>query len=155
MTPPYYFEDLTPGQSWPTASAVMSEEEIVAFAAKWDPQPFHLDREAAGRSFFGGLVASGLHSFVLSFRLYNDLGLFRGTAIAGVGVEALRWLRPVKEGARVRVEATVVRLAPTRRPEHGRVTMRLDTFGEDDEKLMTAELTVLLLTRAGAELRGG
>lgn len=155
MTPPFYFEDLRLGLSWPTASAVVSEEEIVAFATKWDPQPFHLDREAAGKSFFGGLVASGLHTFVLSFRIYNDLGLFRGTAVAGVGVEALRWIRPVKEGTTVSVLATVARLEPTRRPEHGRVTMRLDTLGPEGEALMTAELTVLLLTRAGAELKGG
>lgn len=145
-----YFEDLVPGTVYRAGSAVMDAEAIVRFASEWDPQPFHLDRAAAEASFFGALVASGLHTFVLTFRLYNDLGLFRETAIAGVGVEGLRWLRPVKEGTRVAATATVVDARPTRRPEHGRATMRLEAFDEAGDRLMTADLTILLLTRAGA-----
>ncbi len=145
-----YLEDLVPGTVYRTASAVMSAEEIVRFASEWDPQPFHLDREAAGKSFFGGLVASGFHTLVLTFKLYNDLGLFRDSAVAGVGLEGLRWLRPAKEGITVKATATVVDARPTRRPEHGRVTMRLESFTEDGQQLLTADLTILLLTRAAA-----
>lgn len=146
-----YFEDLQTGATWHTASATVAADDIVRFASEWDPQPFHVDRAAAEQSFFGALVASGLHTFVLTFRLYNDLGLFRETAVAGVGVENLRWLRPVKDGITIRASATVVSAESTQRPELGRVTMRLQSFDENDLRLFTADLTILLKRRPSRE----
>lgn len=146
-----YVEDLEPGMSWRTASATLSADDIVDFATQWDPQPFHIDRTAGEASFFGGLVASGLHTFVLTFRLYNDLGLFRDTAVAGVGVENMRWLRPVKEGTTLRASATVHAVEPSRRPGLGRVTMRLQSFDEEDVRLFTFDLTILLKRRPAEE----
>ncbi len=85
-----YFEDVVLGQIYTSGTDRVDEPDIIRFAREWDPQPFHLDPVAATDSLFGTLVASGLQTLLVSFRLFNGIALFRTTALAGAGLERLR-----------------------------------------------------------------
>jgi acyl dehydratase len=96
--PDLYFEDFEPGRVYELGSKVVSEDEIVAFARQFDPQPFHLDPEAAKDSVFGGLIASGWHTGAMWMRLYVDSLLGGASSQGSSGIEELRWLAPVRPG---------------------------------------------------------
>jgi acyl dehydratase len=121
--PDLYFEDFQPGQVFELGSRTVTEEEIVAFARKWDPQPFHVDPEAAKESVFGGLIASGWHTGSMWMRLYVDA--MGGSAGQGSpGVEELRWLAPVRPGDTLHGRLIVLDTTPSeRRPD--RITVRI------------------------------
>jgi acyl dehydratase len=93
---PLYYEDLSVGQTFATGTLVVEPDMITAFAADFDPQPFHLDQDAARASFFGELVASGWHTAALTMRLLvrGELQIVGG--LIGLGAEELRWPRPVR-----------------------------------------------------------
>lgn len=144
---PYYFEDFEADESFITATESVIEDSIVRFAQEWDPQDFHLDKDAAAHSIFGGLIASGLHVLDLSFRLYNDLGLMRGTGLAGLGISELRWLKPVHVGDSLHVVIVVLSKRRTRHPERGLLVIRLTTFNQAGEMVMTADISCLIKCR--------
>ncbi len=102
-----YFEDLHPGFRAETDAWSITTADIIEFARQWDPQPFHLDAEAARSSIFGRLVASGLHTYAISMRLCVDAGVFTGNAVAGLSVEKIRFLAPVYPDDVLRVTLTV------------------------------------------------
>ena len=131
--PELYFDDLTVGQRFTTAEHRLDAERLVAFAAEFDPQPFHLDEAAAQRSLFGGLAASGWHTASITMRLM----VTSGPAIAGGLISAaveLSWPRPTRPGDVLHVVSEVTDIAPSRsRPERGMVTMRSETRNQNDE----------------------
>lgn len=98
-----YFEDFSVGQVLDLGSCAVSEEEIVAFARQFDPQPFHVDAEAAAASHFGGIVASGWHTCALLMRGIVDQLLLRSASHGSPGVDEIRWLQPVRPGDRLRL----------------------------------------------------
>lgn len=142
------FEDLTIGAEYQTAGQTLTEAGIVEFAAQWDPQPFHTDVEAAQQSIFGSLVASGLHTFMVSFRLYHRHGLLEGTALAGLGLDEMRFLKPVRPGDTLRAVITVVALKPHRNADRGVVMLDLATRNQAGETVFTVKLAVLVARRA-------
>ncbi|MCB1165418.1 MAG: MaoC family dehydratase [Leptospiraceae bacterium] len=93
-----YFEDMQPGQSIELGSYQVTEEEILEFARKYDPQPFHIDPQAASESMFGGIIASGWHTASICMRLYVDAVLNRSASMGSPGLDNLRWKRPVRPG---------------------------------------------------------
>src|SRR5919106_1123951 len=99
MTPPtvYYLDDLHPGQRFVSSTHTVDEAQIFAFAREFDPQPFHLDAEAARKHVFGGLAASGWHTASLTMRLLVDGGAPIAGGILGVGGELI-WLKPTRPG---------------------------------------------------------
>ncbi|MHB1556064.1 MAG: MaoC family dehydratase [Isosphaeraceae bacterium] len=150
MTPnsPMYFEDLSVGQTFRSAAARVDAEPMRAFAAEFDPQPFHLD-EAAGRSsLFGGLVASGWHTAALTMRLMVQ-GEFRIVGgLIGAGVESIRWPRPVRPGDVLRVESEIVEIRPSNsNPERGVVRVKSTTFNQDDQPVMSQVAYVIVPRR--------
>ena len=148
--PPLYFEALPVGRRFITASVRLDVEAIKAFAASFDPQPFHLDEEAAKKSFFGGLVASGWHTAALTMRLLVTSGLPIAGGVIGAGGE-VQWPRATKPGDELRAVCEVVAAkASASRPERGMVTVRTETLNQRDEvvQIMTARLVVP--RRAGA-----
>jgi len=127
-----YFEDLEPGQVHELGSRAVSEEEIVAFARQWDPQPFHVDPEAAKDSPFGGLIASGWHTGAMWMRLYVDSLLDGEAAMGSPGIEELRWLAPVRPGDTLAGRLTVLETTPSeRRPDRGTVRIRGEMVNQD------------------------
>jgi acyl dehydratase len=119
--PPLYLDDMKPGDRFTTSSAEITEAEIVAFAKKYDPQPFHLDNEAAKSSLFGGLAASGWHTASLSMRLLVTSGLPIAQGLIGSSAD-ITWPRPTRPGDVLHVETTVLEVTPSRsRPDRGTV----------------------------------
>ena len=130
--PERYFEDFKPGQVVELGSHVVSEEEILAFARQWDPQPFHVDPEAAKASVFGGLIASGWHTGAMWMRLYVDSVLDGVASMGSPGIEELRWLAPVRPGDTLHGRLTVLETTPSeRRPDRGTIRIRGEMVNQD------------------------
>jgi acyl dehydratase len=122
--PPLYFEDFEPGQVLDLGSRSVTEDDIVAFARQWDPQPFHVDPEAARDSVFGGLIASGWHTGAMWMRLYVDSLLGGASGQGSSGIEELRWLAPVRPGDTL--SGRLIVLEATSSESHpGRGTIRI------------------------------
>ena len=142
-----YFEDFTPGRVFPLGSRVLSADDIVAFAAQWDPQPIHLDAEAAEAGPFDGLIASGWQTACVWMRLYVDAVLNHAAVLAAPGVEEIRWLAPVRPGMRLHGRTTILE-SWVSESAAGRGTMRLrgELTDDDGQSVMT------LLARGHARL---
>ena len=113
-------------------SHAVTEQEIVEFARRWDPQPFHVDPEAAKESVFGGLIASGWHTGAMWMRLYVDSLLDAASSMGSPGVEELRWLAPVRPGDVLAGRLTVLETTPSeRRPDRGTVRIRGEMVNQD------------------------
>jgi len=136
--PAQYFEDFRPGQTVELGSRTVTEEEIVAFARQWDPQPFHTDAEAARDSVFGGLIASGWHTGAMWMRLYVDSLLDSTVSHGSPGVEELRWLAPVRPGDTLTGRLEVLEAVPSeRRPDRGTVRIRAEMVNQDGVTVMS------------------
>lgn len=148
MAAPLYFEDLAVGQTYATGSRTMDLESIRAFAAEFDPQPFHLDEAAARSSVFGALVASGWHTAAVAMRLMVDGELRVAGGLVGLGLEELRWPRPVRPGDTIRVASEVLELRESRsRPDRGLVRVRNTTRNQDGEPVMVHVVTMIVPRR--------
>jgi acyl dehydratase len=131
---PLFFEDFTPGRRFVTAGVTLTEAEIVAFALTYDPQPFHIDAEAARRTPYGGLVASGFQTLGLTFRLFLQTGVLATCSLGGSGIDELRWPAAVRPGDTLRVEVEVLEQRPSRRkPDRGYARMLYRTFNQRAE----------------------
>ena len=128
-----YFEDLAPGARFESAWLPVSEQQLVEFARRFDPQMFHLDRASAERSVFKGLVASGWHTAAMTMRLFVQTLNFAQGAI-GLGVDELRWPNAVRPGDQLRVVTEIVeaRLSGSR-PKHGIIRLRNVTTNQRGE----------------------
>ena len=132
------FEDFAPGQVYELGSYEMTEAEIVEFARKYDPQPFHVDARAASTSFFGGLIASGWHTASVFMRLYVDALLADSLSMGSPGIEQLRWLRPVRPGDILTGRFVVEGVQPSaRRADRGTVLFRGEMTNADAEVVLT------------------
>jgi len=124
MTGALYFEDFTVGRVFRSPGCTLTEAEIVSFALTYDPQPFHIDMEAARETPYGGLIASGFQTLALGFRLFYQTGAIAACSLGGSGVDELRWTAPVRPGDTLRVEVEVIEQRPSQsRPGRGRVRM--------------------------------
>jgi acyl dehydratase len=142
-----YFEDFSVGQKFITASRRVDTAEIVEFASKYDPQPFHLDPETAKASLLGGLAASGWHSAAMMMRLIVDSEFRPAGGIIGGGGE-LQWLKPVRPGDELHVESEIVELRESRsRPQQGLVKVRLTTLNQYGEAVQIFTPTMLVNRR--------
>jgi acyl dehydratase len=133
-----YFEDFTPGRVFELGAVEVSEDEIIEFASRFDPQPFHVDVEAATESHFGGLIASGWHTCSMCMRLLVDGLLSGSTSLGSPGMEQIRWLAPVRPGDRLTARTTVVEARPSSsKPDRGTVTLLTEMENEDGIVVMT------------------
>jgi acyl dehydratase len=140
---PLFFEDLAPGQVVELGSRTVTEAEILEFAREFDPQPFHVDPEAAKGSVFGGLIASGWHTGSMWMRLYVDSLLDGAAAMGSPGIEELRWLAPVRPGDTLSGRLTVLEATPSAsRPDRGTVRLRGEMVNQDG-------VTVMAMTSRG------
>lgn len=146
-----YFEDFEEGQVFGLGEKTLTKEEIVAFAREYDPQPFHVDEEAARGSAFGGLVASGWHTAAVFMRLYVDAVLHRAASMGSPGVEELRWLKPVRPGDPLSASLTVLGTEPSsRNPRRGTVYFVSEVRNGRGEKVMTMKARGLFARRNGS-----
>jgi acyl dehydratase len=129
-----YLDDFAVGQTFGSGRMRVDEDRIKTFAAEFDPQPFHLDAEAARKSLFGGLAASGWHTAALTMRLLVESEIKPVGGIVGAGFDEFRWPRPVRPGDELRVESEVLEVRPSKsRPEQGIIKVRTTTLNQNGE----------------------
>jgi acyl dehydratase len=133
-----WFDDLTVGMHFASSEKVtVSKEDILRFAAEFDPQPFHLDEEAAKDTILNGLAASGWHTAALSMRLALTSKPFGPHPLFGAGVDELRWMKPVRPGDTLRLEGEVVELIPSKSKPVGIARVKWTVFNQDNEPVYT------------------
>jgi|SRR5579863_8695460 len=143
-----YFDDFAVGQTFSSGGLRIDKEQIFAFAAEFDPQPFHLDEASARHSIFGGLAASGWHTAALTMRLLLDSELKPAGGIIGAGLDECRWPRPVRPGDELRIECEVVEVRPSKsRPEQGLIKLRTTTLNQDGEAVLVHVVNLVVLRR--------
>jgi acyl dehydratase len=140
-----YLEDFAVGQTFGSGRLRLTAERIKSFAGEFDPQPFHLDEEAASGTIFRGLAASGWHTAAATMRLLVESELKPVCGIIGAGFEELRWPRPVRPGDELRVESEVLEVRPSQsRPDQGMIKVRTTTLNQDGQvvQVFTGHLLV-------------
>jgi acyl dehydratase len=145
-----FLEDLAVGQRFTSAPQTVSAKEITEFAARYDPQPFHLDATAAAGTLFAGLAASGWHTAAMSMRLIIDSVPIAG-GIIGSGGE-LAWPRPTRPGDTLHVETEVLEITPSRsRPDRGTAIVRCTTLNQNGEPVQTFTPKIVVPRRPSAQ----
>jgi acyl dehydratase len=143
-----YLEDFAVGQMFGSGRLRIDKEQIFAFAAEFDPQPFHLDEAAARHSIFGGLSASGWHTAAVTMRLLLDSELKPAGGFIGAGLDECRWPRPVRPGDELRIECEVIEVRPSKsRPEQGLIKLRTTTLNQDGEAVLVHVVNLVVLRR--------
>jgi acyl dehydratase len=146
-----YLEDFAVGQIFGSARLRIDAEQIRKFAAEFDPQPFHLDDEAARASIFQGLAASGWHTAALTMRLLVDSELKPAGGLVGAGFDEFRWPRPVRPGDELRVESEVLEVRPSKsRPGQGLVKVRMTTLNQDGDAVQVLVANIVVPRRPSA-----
>ena len=145
-----YFEDFFVGQELQLGSRLVTEEQIIAFATQFDPQPFHIDHGAAAQSIFGGVVASGWHTCSMMMRIVVD-GVLKGSSSMGSpGLDSVRWLKPVRPGDTLSVAYLTKAVRPSRsKPDRGVVLSLWQASNQHGEVVATIEGMGMFRRRPG------
>src|SRR5262245_3850573 len=137
--PERFFEDYAVGQKFGSGTIEVTAERIKSFAREVDPQPFHVDEEAARHTFVGGLVASGWHTAAMTMRLFVERDVAPAAGAIGAGGSDLSWPRPVRPGDVLHIETEVIELRPSKsRPDIGVMKVRLTTYNQANEPVQIA-----------------
>jgi acyl dehydratase len=143
-----YLEEFMVGQTWGSGTVRIDEQQIKVFAEQFDPQPFHLDDKAACQSLFGGLAASGWHTAAITMRLLVESEVTPAGGILGVGVDELRWPRPVRPGDQLHVESEVLDVRPSEsRPNQGLIRVRATTLNQNGQAVQVFVANLLVARR--------
>jgi len=143
------YEDLVPGWRRTFQPRTVSREDVVRFALEWDPQPFHLDEQAARKTHFGGLVASGWHTACLVMRIVVDGLLEESTSMGSPGIEKLEWLRPVRPDDPLTLTIEVLEARPSRsKPDRGSVKFGYVLVNRAGETVFTMAAWVIFGRRS-------
>ena len=136
----WYFEDFHEGQTIDVGTRTVTEEEILDFATKFDPQPFHINKEAAENSIYGSIIASGWHTCSMMMRMMVD-GFLRDVASMGSpGVDEVRWIKPVRPGDTLTVSTTILEVRPsTSKPDRGIVQTEWRALNQHGELVVTVK----------------
>jgi len=133
-----YFEDFTPGRTFKTRGMTLTEGQIAEFAWTWDPQPFHIDAEAAKQSQFGGVIASGFQTMLVAFRLWFQENIMNACSMGSPGLDELRWLKPVRPGDTLHVAAEVLESRESgSRTDRGYTRIRYSVLNQKGETVMS------------------
>ncbi len=143
-----YLEDLTAGKVHQLGTTTLSTEDIVGFAKLYDPQPFHIDAEAASASIYGGVIASGWQTVCVFMRLFVDGLLKNAAAMGSPGVDEVRWLLPVRPGDRLSASVEILETRPSRsKPDRGMAVLRCVMTNQSDDDVLTFVANVLFQRR--------
>ena len=150
-----YFEDYVPGAVCVYGAIAITEEEIIEFAHRYDPQPMHVDPDAAARGPFGGLIASGWHTISLVMRVLVDRYLSHVSSIVSPGIDELRWKAPVRPGDVLRVRVTVEEASLSRsKADRGMVRTHVEALNQHDEVVLSMRAMNLFRRREAARRIG-
>lgn len=132
-----YLEDLAVGERVTTAPREVTKADALAFARRFDPQPMHIDPDAAAKGPFGGLIASGWHTAAMVMRLMADSKLLGDAPQLGLGVDEMRWPVPVRPGDRIHIEMEIVEITPSRsKPDFGIVRLNVTARNQKDQVVL-------------------
>ncbi len=146
-----YFEDFVVGLRRELGSRSLSADQMIAFAREYDPQPFHIDAEAAAHSPFGSLIASGWQTCAVTMRILCDSFLLDSASMGSPGVDEVRWTKPVRPGDTLTVFSTVIEARASRsKPDRGVVVSSTEVVNQHGEIVMTMRGMTMLATRPGA-----
>jgi acyl dehydratase len=144
-----FFEDYIPGTVFEYGETRVDKAEILDFARRFDPQDMHVDAEAAKRSRFGGLIASGWHTGAMMMRLLADNFLPKRASLASPGIDELRWLHPVRPGDVLRIRVTVLEATPSRsKPDRGIVHTLIEVLNQDGKIVMSLKPMNIIARRS-------
>ena len=139
-----YFEQFNVGDKFRSAGVTFTESEIVRFALQYDPQPFHIDVEAASKSQYGGLIASGFQTMALAFRMYIQEGMLK-QGMGSPGMDELRWLKPVRPGDTLCMETEVLnKRESAKRKDRGYVEIFCSVINQKAETVMTFRVVQII-----------
>lgn len=148
MYPSRWLDDFQVGERFVTLGYTFTEASIIDFASQYDPQPFHLDLDAAARSPYGGLIASGFQTLLICFRLFMQTGVTLDSSIGSPGIDEVRWPAPVRPGDTLHTEVEVLEVRPSRsKPDRGIVRMHYEGRNQRGEKVLSFVSNHLLLRR--------
>jgi acyl dehydratase len=140
MKKQWYFDDFVPGQEMELGERKVSEDEIIAFATQFDPQPFHIDKEAAAKSIYGGVIASGWHTCAMMMRIVLDGMACEEASMGSPGLDGVRWLLPVRAGDTLKVRYVTKEVKPsTSKPDRGVVFSTWIATNQHGEPVCTIE----------------
>jgi len=143
-----YFDDYVEGDVHELGNISVDQNEVIAFATRFDPQSFHTDPQKAKASPFGGLIASGWHTCGLMMRLFVEHYLTHVASLASPGLDELRWLRPVRPGDTLSVRVTVQKATASKsKPDRGAVTSFVEVFNQAGEAVMTLRCVNMIARR--------
>ena len=142
-----WFDDLKVGMRFKSDAVTVSKEDIIRFASEYDPQPFHLDEEAAKTSILGGLAASGWHTAAIAMRLATNARPFGPHPLFGAGVDDLRWLKPVRPGDTIHLEGEVVEVAPSQTKPQGIVRIKWIAYNQHGVAVYTFKPIAIVPSR--------
>ncbi|HYM01338.1 MAG TPA: MaoC family dehydratase, partial [Stellaceae bacterium] len=143
------FDDFAVGDRLTTRGVTLTESMIIDFGLTYDPQPFHIDVEAARQSNYGGLISSGFQTLALGFRLVLETGIFRASSMGSPGFDELRWLLPVRPGDTLHTELEVVEKTPSKsKPDRGILRVAYRIQNQKNEDVLTFLSMHLLKRRA-------
>ncbi len=144
-----YFEEFKVGDKFRSAGITFTESEIIRFAIQYDPQPFHIDVEAAAKSQYKGLIASGFQTLALVFRMYIQDGMLK-QGMGSPGMDELRWLLPVRPGDTLHMETEVLEMTASRsRTDRGFVRIQCNMINQRSEKVMKVQVTQIIRRKQG------
>ena len=144
-----YFEDFAAGQEYPFGPHTVTRAEIIAFAAEYDPQPFHLDEAAAADSMLGGLAASGWHTCALFMRMVALGWLNDSASMGSPGIDTLKWRRPVRPGDTLSGRTIVLGTRESKsRPDRGFLSVRHEVVNGKNEEVMRIEHSIMIARRS-------
>lgn len=139
-----------PGSVLEYGAITVTEEDMIEFAERFDPQPFHVDADAAAEGPFGGLIASGWHTASVMMRLVADHYLSKVASLGSPGVDELRWTRPVRPGDSLRVRVSIMETRRSRsKPDRGVVRSRVEVVNQRGDVVMSLEALNILRCRNG------
>jgi acyl dehydratase len=143
-----YFEDYLVGSVHQFGSIAVEEDEIIAFAKRFDPQVFHTDPESAKETIFGGLIASGWHTAGLMMRLFADHFLSKVASLGSPGVDELHWKKPVRPGDELSIRVTVLKKRRSRtKPDRGIVHSFIEVMNQNREVVMSMKAVNIFFCR--------
>ena len=149
-----YFDYFEVGERFTSRGVKLSESQILDFALAYDPQPFHIDKEAAAASPYAGLIASGFQTLALGFRMFYQEKVVNACSLGSPGIAELRWLLPVRPGDTLKTEVEVTGKRPSRsKPDRGSVDLAFQVRNQHGEAVMSFRST-MILARGPAAVRG-
>jgi acyl dehydratase len=144
----FYLDELKVGDRFESDGYTLTEADVIGFARNYDPQPFHLDVEAAKQTIHGGLIASGFQTLAVGFRMLYQTGFITSANLGGIGIDELRWLKPVRPGETLRSTGEMLELTPSKsKPDRGVAKYLFTVLNQRDEPVLTGTFIIVLKRR--------